>query len=324
MSTTLTITPSAQLTNPIKADKREAVERHGYLFGQKITHSLSPFLHGTIYNEIGLKWEQTRLDSADIPMFLELIKNPNFYGASVTMPNKVAIIPHLDELTDECRDVGACNTLFIRHRPDGSRVYCGTNTDVVGVRESFYQNVADPDAVFHNRPALVVGGGGAARSAVYALRKWMKVTDIYLVNRDDAEVQAVVDECTARGYGQGLRHIKDPAEVASLESVGAIVACVPNFAPQTAEEKAARAVIEAFLAKEKKGAMLEMCYNPTPFTELGALAENAGWQVILGTEAMIWQGLEQDRYWTGRELDQLPVKKVQEAIASRLAQASKL
>ncbi|KAF3356293.1 hypothetical protein VdG1_06387 [Verticillium dahliae VDG1] len=281
MSTTLTITPSAQLTNTIKAERREAVERHGYLFGQKITHSLSPFLHGTIYNEIGLNWEQTRLDSADIPMFLELIKDANFYGASVTMPNKVAIIPHLDELTEECRDVGACNTLFIRHRPDGSRIYCGTNTDVVGVRESFYQNVADPDAVFHH-------------------------------------------QCTARGYGQGLRHVKDAAEVAALESVGAIVACVPNFTPQTAEEKAARAVIEAFLGKETKGAMLEMCYNPTPFTELGALAEDAGWQVILGTEAMIWQGLEQDRYWTGRELDQLPVKKVQEAIASRLAQASKL
>ncbi|EEY22400.1 quinate dehydrogenase [Verticillium alfalfae VaMs.102] len=276
MSATLTITPSAQLTNTIKAERCEAVERHGYLFGQKITHSLSPFLHGTIYNEIGLKWEQTRLDSADIPMFLELIKDPNFY-------------------------------------------------DVVGVRESFYQKRRRPRCRLSiTVPPSSSAAVGAARSAVYALRKWMKVTDIYLVNRDDAEVQAVIEECTTRGYGQGLRHIKDAAEVASLESVGAIVACVPNFTPQTAEEKAARAVIEAFLGKETKGAMLEMCYNPTPFTELGALAEDAGWQVILGTEAMIWQGLEQDRYWTGRELDQLPVKKVQEAIASRLGQASKL
>ena len=45
--------------------------------------------------------------------------------------------------------------------------------------------------------------------------------------------------------------------------------------------------------KEEKGAMLEMCYNPSPFTELGALAEHEGWQVILGTEALIWQGIEQ-------------------------------
>lgn len=58
----------------------DGVERHGYLFGQKITHSYSPLLHRTIYKDIGLNWEQFRLDSADIPHFLELIKDPRFYG----------------------------------------------------------------------------------------------------------------------------------------------------------------------------------------------------------------------------------------------------
>lgn len=211
------------------------------------------------------------------------------------MPNKVAILPYLDELTPECRDVGACNTLYIRTREDGSRIYCGTNTDTIGIRESFYQNISDPDAVFHNKPAMVIGGGGAARSAVYALRKWMKVTDIYLVNRDDAEVKAVIDECTERGYGEGLKHIKTVEQAVAAGEVGAIVACVPDFPPKTEEEKQARNVTEAFLNKEFKGAMLEMCYNPTPYTELGGIAERAGWQVILGTEAMIYQGIEQVR-----------------------------
>ncbi|MCI2435624.1 hypothetical protein KC274_14665, partial [Listeria monocytogenes] len=121
----------------------------------------------------------------------------------------VAIMPHLDELTEECREVGACNTIFVKER-DGQRVYCGTNTDVVGIRESFYQNVADPDRVFHDRPAMVIGGGGAARSAVYALQKWMRATQIYLVNRDKAEVDAVVAECRARGYGDRLVHVATP------------------------------------------------------------------------------------------------------------------
>ncbi|KAF6831462.1 quinate dehydrogenase [Colletotrichum plurivorum] len=306
------------------AAKIEQLDRHGYLFGQKITHSLSPLLHSTIYDGIGLNWEQMRLDSADMPLFLELIKHPKFYGSSVTMPNKVAIIPHLDELTPECRDVGACNTLFVREREDGSRIYCGTNTDVVGVRESFVQNVSDPDAVYHDRPALVVGGGGAARSAVYALRKWMRATDIYLVNRDKAEVDAVIAECTERGYGQGLYHVSTVAEARDLDAPGAIVACVPNFPPKTPEEIVAREVIVEFLSKDRKGAMLEMCYNPTPYTELAALAEDNGWQLILGTEAMIYQGLEQDRYWTGKEVEELPVQKVKEVIAAKLSQHSKL
>ena len=101
-------------------------------------------------------------------------------GASVTMPHKVAILKHLDGLTEEGRDVGAVNTLFIQQDASGNRLYMGTNTDVIGIRDAFAYNV-DP-AKFENRPALVIGGGGAARSAVYALRKWMKAIAIYLVS----------------------------------------------------------------------------------------------------------------------------------------------
>jgi quinate dehydrogenase len=96
------------------------------------------------------------------------------------MPHKVAILKHLDGLTDEGKDVGAVNTLFIREDSTGKRLFMGTNTDVIGIRESFLRN-AKPES-FQNRPALVIGGGGAARSAVYALRKWMKVGTIYLVS----------------------------------------------------------------------------------------------------------------------------------------------
>lgn len=75
------------------------------------------------------------------------------------------------------------------------------------------------------------------------------------------------------------------------------------------------------LKRAHKGALLEMCYHPTFFTEIGALAETAGWQVILGTEAVIYQGLEQDRYWTGKQLAELPVQKVKDVIANELSKA---
>ncbi|KAG8407219.1 Quinate dehydrogenase [Metarhizium acridum] len=301
--------------------QKARLDLHGYLFGQKITHSLSPFLHQIIYDHLGLKWSQIRLDSADMSQFLRLAQHPSFYGASVTMPNKVAILSHLDEMTDECRDVGACNTLFLKER-NGHRILCGTNTDVIGIRDSFHYNLANPSGTFHNRPALVIGGGGAARSAIYALRKWMNVTDIYLVNRDKSEVDVMMADCSSRGYGNGLRHVASVEEAHAVDGPGAIVACVPDFDPQTHEEVVARQVTEVLLDKHHKGAMLEMCYNPSPFTRLGALAEEKGWQVILGTEALIWQGLEQDRYWTGLRIDELPVAKVQQAIGEKVAQRS--
>ncbi|KAH7079900.1 hypothetical protein BKA63DRAFT_505270 [Paraphoma chrysanthemicola] len=295
------------------------VERHGYLFGHPIAHSMSPLLHQTIYDNLGLDWSQFPLDSTNMPLFLELIKHPQFYGASVTMPHKVAIIKHLDGLTPEGRDVGAVNTLFLREGPNGERLFMGTNTDVIGIRESFFRNA--PAESYEGRPALVIGGGGAARSAVYALRTWMKVSKIYLVNRDASEVQAVLDECTARGYGEGLVHVSTAAQAEQLEGVGAIVACVPNFTPKTPEEQEARRVLEVFVQKSHKGAILEMCYHPSPYTEIAEISQSAGWQVILGTEAMIYQGLEQDRYWTGKDTSDLPVRQVQEVIAGKLSEA---
>lgn len=169
------------------------------------------------------------------------------------MPHKVAILQHLDDITPEGRAVGACNTIFRR----GTQ-YVGTNTDTIGVRESFYQNVESPDDVFHGRPGMVIGGGGAARSAVYALVHFMKCPKVYLANRDAGEVQSVIDWCRSAGYGDGLVHVSTAAQAETLEGPGAIVACVPNFPPVTEAEKEARGVAEVFLNKPHKGAILEM------------------------------------------------------------------
>lgn len=73
------------------------------------------------------------------------------------MPHKVAILKHLDGLTQEGASVGAVNTLFIKEDANGKRLFMGTNTDVIGIRDAFAYN-ADPET-YHNRPALVIGGG---------------------------------------------------------------------------------------------------------------------------------------------------------------------
>jgi len=144
----------------------------------------------------------------------------------------------------------------------------------------------------------------------------MKASPIYIVNRDASEVEAVMTSCAS--FNANLVHVVNEAQAEQLEGCGAVVACVPDVAPQTPNEWTARHIIEIFLAKPHKGAWLEMAYHPKVYTTLAGLADGAGWQLILGTEAMIWQGLEQDRYWTGLSLDQLPIQKVQEVIAKAL------
>ncbi|KAF5002922.1 hypothetical protein FDECE_10477 [Fusarium decemcellulare] len=281
--------------------------RHGYVVGKKLSSSWAPFLHDIVFRGLGLPWGQVRLELEDMGAFMKLVHHPDFF----------AILPYLDELTDECRDIGACNTVYFRES-QGRRVLCGANTDAIGIRDSFYQKIGIQEQTFHGRPALVIGSGGAARSAVYALRKWMNVTTIYIVNRDRAEVSAVLEDCSRQGYGDNLMHVETVPQALGLDAPGAIISCIPDYEPQTNEEIMARKVVEAFLNNEIKGYILEMCYNPSPLTRLSGSARERGWELILGTEALIWQGLEQDRLWTGRDIDEELIRKVKIGVAHKV------
>ncbi|OQV10071.1 Shikimate dehydrogenase substrate binding domain-containing protein [Cladophialophora immunda] len=291
------------------------IEGISYLFGYPLKHSLSPLVHNTTFENLGIPCKMTALESLDLPGFLQLTQEPRFFGAAVTMPHKVSIMGHLDEIDSAGRDVGACNTIYVT-AVDGERKLCGTNTDCVGIREAFARNV--PDALYHGRPGLVVGGGGASRAAVYALKKWIRCATIYLVNRDRQEIDDLIEHFEQRGLAEGLVFVESVEQAEALQGPGAIVSCVPNFPPTSETERTARNVLETFLSKEHKGALLEMCYHPTPWTEIADLSQRAGWQVVLGTEPLIYQGLEQDKYWTSRPFEDLPVSKVKEAVADAL------
>lgn len=301
-----------------------SLERVAYLVGFPVAHSLSPLLHHTIYSSIGQRWGQVLYETRDLNAFLEHIRtDTKLLGSSITMPYKVAIIPHLDELTPEGAAIGAINTLFLRNDESSRRIYCGTNTDCIGIREAFLQNVSDP-SIYRGKPALVVGGGGTARAAVYALQNFLGCSPIYMVNRDASEVQAVIDECNARGFGQDIIHVSTIEQAEQLEAPGAIVSAVPDFAPVSEEEKIARQVLATILRAEHKGALLEMCYHPSPKTEIAGLATNLGWQVIMGTEAMIGQGLEQARLWTGIEVQESLREAARAAVRNAIAERHKL
>ncbi|KAJ5689900.1 Quinate dehydrogenase [Penicillium macrosclerotiorum] len=333
--------PEEPITSPAHLDGV------AYLYGHPLLNSLSPPLHQTVYNALGLNWTQIPLSSVTgtsatypppytrspaIETFLASIRaNPKFVGSSVTMPHKVAIMPHLDDLTEHARQAGACNTIFLRKDPEtGARQYVGTNTDCDGIREALIQNSPDPSR-FRGRPALIIGGGGTARTAIYVMRRWLGSSRIYIVNRDADEVATILAEDRSRNPDvtaqAPIQHVTDPEEAARLEAPAAIVSGIPNYPPKTPEELRSREVITAFLgsaatASTQQGVILEMCYHPVPWTEIAQLASTAGWKVILGSEALIWQGLEQARLWTGRDVVGTPgvVQAVKDVVNGSVAE----
>ena len=134
------------------------------ILGYPLDHTLSPAMHNAAFAALGLDWAYVpwpvapdRLGEA----LRGLRALANFAGANVTVPHKEAILPHLDALTAEARAVGAVNTIL----READRL-TGHTTDGAGL-------LADLAEVLAFRPRgasiVILGAGGAARSAAFAL-----------------------------------------------------------------------------------------------------------------------------------------------------------
>lgn len=292
-----------------------------YLYGCPIKHSLSPLLHQIVYAALNLNWAYIINEQKELGPCLQAMQHPKFHGAAVTMPFKVTIMPHLDRLTPEARSIGAINKVFICEE-NGQRLTYGTNTDCVGVREAILQN-ARPELLTaaHGRPAMVIGAGGTSRAALYALKEFLGFDTIYIISRCKSETEVMMRECAASGFGAGLVHVANETQAKVLPGPGLVVSAIPDIPPIDGNERAVQSIVEIMLQKSDMGLLLEMCYHPSPITAVHNRAMRAAWQVIPDAQAMIWQGLEQDKYWTGRELQEMPVLDVKNAIEAQLAKA---
>lgn len=91
----------------------------------------------------------------------QLKSDPNISGLNVTIPYKTDIISYLDDLTDDCREMNACNCIkIIDHK------WVGYNTDVIGFERSFVPHLKP----FHKK-ALILGTGGASKAVRFVLGK---------------------------------------------------------------------------------------------------------------------------------------------------------
>jgi quinate dehydrogenase len=185
----------------------------------------------------------------------------------------------------------------------------GTNTDWRGIKGCLLgasggsPGGGDPSG---GKPALVIGAGGASRAAVYALGLEMGCTRIYVINRDEGEVRDLVADVMGRMAPPESRlemvHVQSVEQARTLESPHYVVGTVPDFEPQTPEERSARSVLEVFLqAKAEKGVFLDMCFKPRVTRQI-KLARKYGWRTVEGTEIIGHQIEEQWRLWTGRVL----------------------
>ena len=130
------------------------MDKYG-LIGFPLGHSFSRGFFTEKFAREGIDAEYVKLGIPDASMLLDVIRdNPELRGLNVTLPHKQAVIPLLDELSDEAKEIGAVNVIRVR---DGKLK--GFNSDIIGFTESI-KPLLQP---WHKK-ALILGTGGASRA----------------------------------------------------------------------------------------------------------------------------------------------------------------
>ena len=195
-----------------------------------------------------------------------------FRGVNVTIPHKEAALAVADDATDAARAIGAANTLTFER--DGAIV--AANTDAPALVE-LVRGVIDPAG----RRALVLGAGGAARAAVWALVQAGAQVEVW--NRSAARGEAL-----ANALGARYAAVPGYAEiVVNATSVG----LDPNIDPF----KAIPLKADTF---EAGSCVIDMVYGSGE-TQFLTAARSRGARVIDGLEMLLTQGVASFERWTG-------------------------
>ena len=169
------------------------------LVGSGIGGSLTPAMQEREGREAGLSLTYRLIDAdvhgftkADLPELLGWVRRLGFDGVNITHPFKQAVVPLLDELSDDARDLGAVNTILFR---EGRML--GRNTDWSGYGRAF--RAVLPDAV-HDR-VLLIGAGGAGVAVGYGLLR-QGASRVDVLDADEDAATACVERLSAR-FGPG-------------------------------------------------------------------------------------------------------------------------
>ncbi|KAI9780411.1 MAG: 3-dehydroquinate dehydratase (3-dehydroquinase), partial [Candelina submexicana] len=168
----------------------EIEPKNFYLFGKPIAASRSPALHNTLFQKTGLPHQYGLFETDQAEDLRSIMDAEDFGGASVTIPLKLDIMKMLDDVTDEAKIIGAVNTVIPIKLTDATpRRLVGGNTDWQGMTHSLRNAGAKEGTV--GESALVIGAGGTARAAIFAMHS-MGYSPIYLTNRSTPKLDALI------------------------------------------------------------------------------------------------------------------------------------
>lgn len=187
------------------------------LIGANILRSLSPALHEDAFIAAGMRGHYHLMDldilgGRKLHDLLQAARLAGFAGLNITYPCKEAVIPLLDEVSAEARQIGAVNTVVFNR--DGRTI--GYNTDRIGFRRSFEEGLGRGSA--EGKTAVLIGAGGAGRAVAFALLD-LGLTRLDVYDTDPARATGLVRDLIAHSDPRRCRIADDHSLLPQADGV---------------------------------------------------------------------------------------------------------
>ena len=248
-----------------------------------IDHSLSPTIHNAAYRELEMEctYIAYRVVQGELSTGIESLKKIKISGFNVTIPHKIEMMKYLDNLDDNCRKIGAVNTVL---NDDG--ILRGFNTDMDG----FLEPIKRKEIQIKNSRVLLLGAGGAARAIIAGLQK-ENAKEITIVNRTKSKG----DELAIFSSEIGLKSVsKSIEDMNSFDSKFDIVVNASSLGLR--DEKN---IIPSRLLDEQT-TVYDIVYKPIK-TDLINIAKEKKSRIIFGYEMLLGQAIRSFEIWLDKQ-----------------------
>ena len=256
------------------------------LIGNPVSHSMSPAIHNAAFVALNLDCIYVAFQVEDVKHALAGMRAlDNFRGMSVTIPHKIEVMQHVDEIPEVDRHIGSINTVV----KEGGKLI-GFGTDGPGALKA----IGDADVELAGRSVLMLGAGGAARAIAFTLAQKGAIGKLVLLDINEQLLAGLTGDLK-RGTNAAIRSgTLSPAAIEEhMESTDLIINCTPVGMHPNEDST----LVAEHLFRPGQ-VVFDVVYNPLE-TKLLRQAKAKGLKVIPGVEMFINQAILQFERFAG-------------------------
>lgn len=266
---------------------------HVGLIGNPVAHSYSPRMQQAAFDAVGIaaRYELWQTPDHELLERVRSLCDERYLGANVTIPHKEAVLPLMDKVDPLATRIGAVNTI-VHH--DG--YLHGFNTDAPGLLHALYEHgigrMQDDGTVsLKERSAILLGAGGAARGAAFALAG-AHIAQLTIVNRSLERAQLLAAELQQTFRGP-IFSLNDPQFLVPRSA--SLIVNATSVGMHGEETPLPPEILARF---DSNTFIYDMIYNPTQ-TQLLCQALTMGMRGANGLSMLLHQGALAFTLWTG-------------------------